>query len=86
MSFFNSFIRSSGIDFVNLYLGVIIFSAYIIYDTQVIVEKASQGFSDVIIDSLNLFVDFIGLLVRLIILLSKNQQDKERKERERRRR
>mmetsp|Transcript_3649 Transcript_3649/g.9098 ORF Transcript_3649/g.9098 Transcript_3649/m.9098 type:complete len:244 (-) Transcript_3649:162-893(-) len=66
-----------------LYLGLGIFMAYVVFDTQVIVEKASRGDADHVVHALGLFQDFIAIFIRLVIILTKKEQDKEQKRRRR---
>lgn len=59
---------------VQLYLGLLVFLGYIVYDTQVMVARASRGIKDPLVDSLNLFVDFVAVFVRILIILAKNKK------------
>ena len=65
-----------------LALGLIIFSGYILYDTQVMVERADAGSLDVPGHALDLFVDAAGLFVRLLyMLMSKDNNNTRRRRR-----
>lgn len=69
---------------VQLYGGLLLYSGFVIFDTQVIVEQAYQDPKrDVLNDAFKLFIDFVALLRRILIILLQNQQRKERKSRER---
>ena len=57
-----------------LYGGLVMFSGYVIFDTQIIIERASQGVSDPIGDALTLFIDLFAMFVRILIILSKNKK------------
>jgi Bax inhibitor 1 len=72
----NIFFGSANIYGVQLYGGLMIFSGYVIFDTQLILEKAEQGSRDAIGHALELFLDFISILVRLIVILIKNAEKK----------
>jgi len=51
-------------------------SGFVLYDTQLIMEKRRAGDKDFIAHSVDLFVDFIGIFRRLLIILAqkvKNQ-------------
>ncbi|RUS15230.1 bax inhibitor 1-like protein [Endogone sp. FLAS-F59071] len=86
-SFANSFIRSKTLWGAELYIGLFVFAGYVIFDTQLIVEKASVGNLDVVGHSIDLFVDFVAMFVRIMLILSKSREDDDRrKERGRRRR
>ena len=50
-------------------MGLLVFAAYIIYDTQLIVERASKGARDAIGDALQLLIDLLGLFVRILVIL-----------------
>ena len=52
-----------------LYGGLLVFVGYILFDTQMIVEQASQGNMDYIRHALDLFVDFVAILIRLLVIL-----------------
>ena len=56
------------------------------YDTQLIVEKASAGDMDHVRHALDLLVDLIAIFVRVLIILMKNAEEKNRKENEKKRR
>jgi FtsH-binding integral membrane protein len=70
---------------VELYLGLLVFSGYVLFDTQLIVERASAGDMDHVKHALDLFVDAVAILVRVMVILIKNQEKKERDERRKRR-
>lgn len=63
---------------VELYGGLLMFAGYVVFDTQLIVEKASTGDRDYIAHSANLFVDLFGLFVRILIILSRKEEQRER--------
>jgi len=75
------FMKSSLISNVTLYLGLFMFCGYILYDTQLIIEKADRGNNDFVWDALALFLDFIALFVRVLIILLQNTGNKEKKRR-----
>jgi len=53
-----------------LYLGLALMSGFVLYDTQLIMEKRRAGDKDFIAHSVDLFVDFIGVFRRLLIILA----------------
>jgi len=57
-----------------LYGGLMIFSAYILYDTQLIVERASAGDMDHVSHALDLLVDLVAIFVRILIILLKRMK------------
>lgn len=65
----------------NLYLGLFVFCFYIIYDTQVIVERADMMQADRggIDGALQLFTNLIGIFVRLLMILSQNEKKKKKR-------
>ncbi|KAK2079284.1 hypothetical protein QBZ16_002975 [Prototheca wickerhamii] len=67
-----------------LYGGLLIFAGYVVFDTQLAIEKAESGRGDVISTALDLFVDLVAIFVRLLVILMKNAQSKD-EERDRRR-
>jgi len=64
---------------IQLYGGLIVFLGYILYDTQLIILKREAGDTDYLSHSVELFIDFVAVFVRLLIILLKNAQN--RKER-----
>jgi FtsH-binding integral membrane protein len=79
LSMMNLFGRSQLIFNVNLYLGLALACGYILYDTQLIVERAANGDMNYVKHALLLFIDMVDLFVRILIILLKNAQKKEKK-------
>lgn len=65
-----------------LMFGLLIACLYIIYDTQVIIERAEQGDKDVPTHTMLLFVDLFDLFIKILRIL----QELQKKEDDRRRR
>ena len=67
-----------------LLFGLLIGCLYIIYDTQMIVERAERGDKDEISHAMILFVDLFELFIRILqilIELQKNEDGKKKKDR-----
>jgi FtsH-binding integral membrane protein len=79
LSIMNIFGRSQLIFNVNLYFGLFIACGYILYDTQLIVEKAVHGDMNYVKHAVFLFIDMVDLFVRILIILLKNSQNKNKK-------
>lgn len=82
LSILNMFITIPSMSYIHLYGGLILFSLYVLYDSQLIVEKASRGNNDYIRHALELFIDFVALFVRILIILNKNNNNKKKKQKE----
>jgi FtsH-binding integral membrane protein len=81
LNLLNLFIRSSTIPWIQLYGGLMVFCGYVIYDTQLIVEKATHPeHRDAIGNSIDLFIDFIGIFVRIVIILTNNKDKKKKRD------
>jgi len=64
-----------------IYAGAALTVAFVLYDTQVIIERYMNGDDDFIKHSVDLFLDFIQLFRYLLVILSMNENDKKRKRR-----
>lgn len=73
VSFFTGYGAISG---VHLFLGLVTFSLYTVFDTQLMIRRAELGYTDVPMHTLQLFLDFVNLFVRILKLLS----DKKKKD------
>lgn len=56
---------------VRLYIGLITYCGYIMYDTDVILTEATRGNFDYIGAAMQLYLDFIVIFIRICILLLK---------------
>lgn len=74
LSLANLFMRNQMIFQVELYLGLIIFCGFILVDTQLIVEKCNNGDKDYIWHCVDLFLDFIAIFRRLMIILGQKEE------------
>nr|XP_027233605.1 bax inhibitor 1-like [Penaeus vannamei] len=70
VSIYNIFFGSQLLFKANLYIGLAVMCGFIVYDTQFIVERARRGDMDYVMHSLNLFVDFVGVFWRLLMILT----------------
>lgn len=66
-----------------IYLGIMLFTLFILYDTQLIIEKAHAGDRDHLKHAIDLFIDFAAVFKRLMIIFASKEQD--RRERDDRR-
>ncbi|KAH3826748.1 bax inhibitor 1-like [Dreissena polymorpha] len=76
--FMNIFFRSQMIWNVQLYGGLLLFCAFVLYDTQLIIEKVRHGDDDYIWQSVDLFLDFINIFRRLMIILASKEEGKKK--------
>jgi len=75
----NIFFRSTMIFKAELYIGFLIMCGFVLYDTQLIIEKRRRGDEDFIWHSLDLFVDFVNIFRRLMIILATRENDKKKR-------
>ena len=64
--------------------GLFVACLYIIYDTQMIIEKAERGQKDVPTHTMILFVDLFDLFIKIVQVLIKLSEDDKKKKKERR--
>jgi len=75
----NIFFRSQIIFDLYIYATLLVFSAFVLYDTQLIVEKRRRGDDDFIWHSVDLFLDAINIFRALLIILAKKEDNKKRR-------
>jgi FtsH-binding integral membrane protein len=81
LGFLNIFFRSQLLFQVHVYLGLAIFCGFVMFDTQVIILKVRRGDKDFIAHSLDLFIDFVQIFRKVLILLMQKEQSKDQKKR-----
>lgn len=69
-----------------LFFGLLVFLGYMVFDTQEIIERAHRGDMDYIKHALTLFTDFVAVLVRILVIMMKNAQEKSQDEKKRKKR
>lgn len=84
VSLASSLMRSSAGLGVELWGGLLIFCGYVLYDTQRIIERAHEGDRDAKQAALVLFQDLFSMVVRVALILTRNQQRRVQEERRRR--
>jgi Bax inhibitor 1 len=77
----NLFLRSTFVYQAHLYVGLFVLCGFVIYDTQLIIEKYYMGSRDFIMHSLDLFIDFIGIFRHLVVILSQKELSKDSRKR-----
>lgn len=70
LSIANIFFGARWVYQTQLYLGLIAMCGFVLFDTQLIIEKRRMGNKDFVAHSLDLFIDFIGIFRRLLIILT----------------
>ncbi|KAG5892634.1 hypothetical protein JTB14_019722 [Gonioctena quinquepunctata] len=82
LSLANLFFGAAWVYQTQLYLGLLAMCGFVLFDTQVIIEKRRAGSRDFVTHSLDLFVDFIGIFRRLLIILTQKEQESRKKRRD----
>lgn len=76
LSLANIFFGARWIYQVQLYMGLLAMCGFVLFDTQHIIEKRRMGSKDFVAHSLDLFIDFIGIFRRLLIILTQKVNGK----------
>jgi len=82
MTVVNLFMQSHFLYQAHIYLGLMLMCGFVLYDTQLIIEKRRMGNQDFILHALELFIDFIGIFKRLLIILSQKEEQNRRRKRD----
>lgn len=77
----NLFFRSYIVQDISLYLGLIVMAGFVLFDTQMIMEKYHMGNNDFIGHSLDLFYDVISIFRRLLVILAQREENNDRRKR-----
>uniref|UniRef100_A0A7S0E806 Bax inhibitor 1 n=1 Tax=Hanusia phi TaxID=3032 RepID=A0A7S0E806_9CRYP len=72
---------SAGLYEIELYGGLFMFMAYVIFDTQMIIEDAYANRKDFVAHAMELLIDFVAIFVRLLVILTRNAEKKREDER-----
>jgi len=73
------FSRSALVHWAILWLGLAVSCGLVLYDTQLIVEKRRNGDTDYLWHTVDLFVDFMAIFRRILIILADKEQSKSKK-------
>ncbi|KAG7237891.1 hypothetical protein INR49_031684 [Caranx melampygus] len=78
LSVVNMFFGSLMLFKAHMYLGLIIMCGFVLFDTQLIIEKAENGDKDYVWHCVDLFLDFITIFRKLMVILALNDKDKKK--------
>ncbi|KAF3860853.1 hypothetical protein F7725_001108 [Dissostichus mawsoni] len=78
MSVMNLFFGSVMLFKAHMYLGLLIMCGFVLFDTQLIIEKAENGDKDYIWHCVDLFLDFITIFRKLMVILAMNDKEKKK--------
>ncbi|NXP77112.1 BI1 inhibitor, partial [Ramphastos sulfuratus] len=69
----NAFVRSTWLFTANLYVALMIMCGFVLFDTQLIIEKAESGDKDYIWHCVDLFLDFVDIFRELLMILGMSE-------------
>nr|XP_021150763.1 bax inhibitor 1 [Columba livia] len=78
-SLVNAFMGSTWLFTANLYLGLMVTCGFVLFDTQLIIEKAESGDKDYIWHCIDLFLDFVNIFRDLLMILGVTENKKKAK-------
>ncbi|XP_041654701.1 probable Bax inhibitor 1 [Cheilinus undulatus] len=78
MSVMNLFFGSVMLFKAHMYLGLLIMCGFVLFDTQLIIEKAENGDKDYIWHCVDLFLDFVTIFRKLMVILAMNDKEKKK--------
>nr|UPW27093.1 bax inhibitor 1 [Thamnaconus modestus] len=78
VSIMNIFFGSLLLFKAHMYLGLLIMCGFVLFDTQLIIEKAEHGDKDYVWHCVDLFLDFITIFRKLMVILAMNDKDKKK--------
>lgn len=78
LSFLNMFVGSIMLFKAYVYIGLAIMCGFVLFDTQLIIEKAETGDKDYIWHCVDLFLDFVTIFRKLMVILAMNEKDKKK--------
>ncbi|KAL6464704.1 hypothetical protein MHYP_G00270210 [Metynnis hypsauchen] len=78
VSILNMFVGSVMLFKAHVYIGLAIMCGFVLFDTQLIIEKAEMGDKDYIWHCVDLFLDFVTIFRKLMVILAMNEKDKKK--------
>ncbi|KAJ8258224.1 hypothetical protein GJAV_G00194540 [Gymnothorax javanicus] len=78
VSLLNMFVGSMMLFKAHLYLGLAVMCGFVLFDTQLIIEKAEAGDKDYIWHCVDLFLDFVTIFRKIMMILAMNEKDKKK--------
>ncbi|KAL4655586.1 putative Bax inhibitor 1 [Arapaima gigas] len=78
ISLVNMFVGSAALFKAHVYVGLVIMCGFVLFDTQLIIEKAEMGDKDYIWHCVDLFLDFVTIFRKLMVILAMNEKDKKK--------
>ncbi|KAJ6658077.1 hypothetical protein lerEdw1_001553 [Lerista edwardsae] len=79
-SLINIFLGSTLLFTANLYIGLLVMCGFVLFDTQLIIEKAENGDKDYIWHCVDLFLDFVNIFRELMVILGISENNKKKKD------
>jgi Bax inhibitor 1 len=73
LSVMSVFVPALKLIWLQIYGGLVLFSAFVVYDTQIIIERAAAGSKDFAGHALTLFLDFANIFVRILRIYLQNR-------------